>query len=139
MIKDLFTEMTTINDKTIQIDVISNETTETEFLTFTSKLSLTKYLDRLRKNLYKTDVPICINDTIRNITVKFNLDTHPNQKSHSIENRLRGDNLRFNPKSMVRVEKSSRDIKKEQIKSIMRDIRFGDMSLAKNKLSKFFG
>jgi len=47
--------------------------------------------------------------------------------------------LRFNPKSMVRVEKSSKDIKKEQIKSIMRDIRFGDMSLAKNKLSKFFG
>ena len=139
MIKDLFTELTTINDKTIQIDVISNETIETEFLTFTSKLSLTKYLDRLRKNLYKTDVPICINDTIRNITVKFNLDTHPNQKSHSIEKRLRGDNLRFNPKSMVRVEKSSKDIKKEQIKSIMRDIRFGDMSLAKNKLSKFFG
>ena len=57
MIKDLFTELTTINDKTLQIDVISEETTETELLTFTSKLSLTKYLDRLRKNLYKTDVP----------------------------------------------------------------------------------
>ena len=139
MTKDLFTEMTTINDKTIQIDVISNETIETEFLTFTSKLSLTKYLDRLRKNLYKTDVPICINDTIRNITVKFNLDTHPNQKSHSIEKRLRGDNLRFIPKTMVRVEKSSRNIKRERIKSIMRDIRFGDMSLAKDKLNKFFG
>jgi hypothetical protein len=40
---------------------------------------------------------------------------------------------------MVRVEKSSKEIKKERIKSIMRDIRFGDMSLAKNKLSKFFG
>tara|TARA_R110002020_G_scaffold83096_10_gene205843 strand:- start:813 stop:1232 length:420 start_codon:yes stop_codon:yes gene_type:complete len=139
MIKDLFTELTTINDKTLQIDVISEETTETELLTFTSKLSLTKYLDRLRKNLYKTDVPICINDTIRNITVKFNLDTHPTQPSRTIEKRLRDNNLRFNPKSMVRVEKSSRDIKKEQIKSIMRDIRFGDMNLAKNKLSKYFG
>jgi hypothetical protein len=40
---------------------------------------------------------------------------------------------------MVRVEKSSKEIKKERIKSIMRDILFGDMSLAKNKLSKFFG
>ena len=139
MKQDLYTELTTINDKTLQIDVITNETTETELLTFTSKLSLTKYLDRLRKNLYKTDIPICIKDTIRNITVKFNLDTHPTQRSHSIEKRLRGDNLRFNPKSMVRVEKSGKDIKKERIKSIMRDIRFGDMSLAKNKLSKLFG
>ena len=52
---------------------------------------------------------------------------------------MRGDNLRFNPKTMVKVEKSSRDIKREQIKSIMRDIRFGDMSIAKNKLSKLFG
>ena len=139
MKQDLYTELTTINDKTLQIDVITNETTETELLTFTSKLSLTKYLDRLRKNLYKTDIPICIKDTIRNITVKFNLDTHPTQRSHSIEKRLRGDNLRFNPKSMVRVEKSSKDIKRERIKSIMRDIRFGDMSLAKDELSKFFG
>jgi hypothetical protein len=40
---------------------------------------------------------------------------------------------------MVRVEKSGKDIKKERIKSIMRDIRFGDMSIAKNKLSKLFG
>ena len=139
MKQDLYTELTTINDKTLQIDVITKETTETELLTFTSKLSLTKYLDRLRKNLYKTDIPICIKDTLRNITVKFNLDTHPTQRSHSIEKRLRGDNLRFNPKSMVRVEKSSRDIKKERIKSIMRDIRFGDMNIAKDKLSKFFG
>ena len=138
MKQDLFTELTTINDKTIQIDVISNETIETEFLTFTSKLSLTKYLDRLRKNLYKTDVPICIKDTIRNITVKFNLDNEPHKKSHSIEKRLRGDSLRFIPKTMVRVEKSSRNIKRERIKSIMRDIRFGDMRLAKNKLNKFF-
>ena len=138
MKQDLYTELTTINDKTLQIDVITNETTETELLTFTSKLSLTKYLDRLRKNLYKTDIPICIKDTIRNITVKFNLDTHPTQRSHSIEKRLRGDNLRFNPKSMVRVEKSSKEIKKERIKSIMRDIRFGDMSTAKDKLNKFF-
>ena len=138
MNQDLYTELTTINDKTLQIDVITNETTETELLTFTSKLSLTKYLDRLRKNLYKTDIPICIKDTIRNITVKFNLDTHPTQRSHSIEKRLRGDNLRFNPKSMVRVEKSGKDIKKERIKSIMRDIRFGDMSTAKDKLNKFF-
>jgi len=138
MKQDLYTELTTINDKTLQIDVITDQTTETELLTFTSKLSLTKYLDRLRKNLYKTDIPICIKDTIRNITVKFNLDTHPTQRSHSIEKRLRGDNLRFNPKSMVRVEKSGKDIKKERIKSIMRDIRFGDMSTAKDKLNKFF-
>ena len=53
MKQDLYTELTTINNKTLQIDVITNETTETELLTFTSKLSLTKYLDRLRKNLYK--------------------------------------------------------------------------------------
>ena len=139
MNQDLFTELTTINDKTLQIDVYTDNKKETELLTFTSKLSLTKYLDRLRKNLYKTDVPICINDTIRNITVKFNLDTHPNQKSHSIEKRLRGDSLRFIPKTMVKVEKSSRNIKRERIKSIMRDIRFGDMSLAKHKLNKFFG
>ena len=139
MKQDLYTELTTINDKTLQIDVYTGNNIDTEHLTFTSKLSLTKYLDRLRKNLYKTDIPICIKDTIRNITVKFNLDTHPTQQSHSIEKRVRGDNLRFNPKSMVRVEKSSKEIKKERIKSIMRDIRFGDMSLAKNKLSKLFG
>ena len=139
MKQDLYTELTTINDKTLQIDVYTGNNIDTEHLTFTSKLSLTKYLDRLRKNLYKTDIPICIKDTIRNITVKFNLDTHPTQESHSIEKRVRGDNLRFNPKSMVRVEKSGKDIKKERIKSIMRDIRFGDMSTAKDKLSKFFG
>ena len=139
MNQDLYTELTTINDKTLQIDVYTDNNIDTDHLTFTSKLSLTKYLDRLRKNLYKTDIPICIKDTLRNITVKFNLDTHPTQRSHSIEKRLRGDNLRFNPKSMVRVEKAIRDIKKERIKSIMRDIRFGDMSLAKDKLSKFFG
>ena len=139
MKQDLYTELTTINDKTLQIDVYTDNNIDTEHLTFTSKLSLTKYLDRLRKNLYKTDIPICIKDTIRNITVKFNLDTHPTQQSHSIEKRVRGDNLRFNPKSMVRVEKSSKEIKKERIKSIMRDIRFGDMSLAKNKLNKLFG
>ena len=138
MKQDLYTELTTINDKTLQIDVYTGNNIDTEHLTFTSKLSLTKYLDRLRKNLYKTDIPICIKDTIRNITVKFNLDTHPTQESHSIEKRVRGDNLRFNPKSMVRVEKSSKEIKKERIKSIMRDIRFGDMSLAKNKLNKLF-
>jgi hypothetical protein len=139
MNQDLFTELTTINDKTLQIDVYTDNKKETELLTFTSKLSLTKYLDRLRKNLYRTDIPICIKDTLRNITVKFNLDTQPNQKSHSIEKRLRGDSLRFIPKTMVRVEKSSRNIKRERIKSIMRDIRFGDMSLAKDKLNKFFG
>ena len=139
MKQDSYTELTTINDKTLQIDVYTDNNIDTEHLTFTSKLSLTKYLDRLRKNLYKTDIPICIKDTIRNITVKFNLDTHPHQKSHTKEKRLRGDNLRFNPKTMVKVEKSSRDIKREQIKSIMRDIRFGDMSIAKNKLSKLFG
>ena len=138
MNQDLFTELTTINDKTLQIDVYTDNKKETELLTFTSKLSLTKYLDRLRKNLYKTDIPICIKDTLRNITVKFNLDTHPNQKSHSIEKRLRGDSLRFIPKTMVRVEKSSRNIKRERIKSIMRDIRFGDMRQAKDKLNKFF-
>ena len=138
MNQDLFTELTTINDKTLQIDVYTDNKKETELLTFTSKLSLTKYLDRLRKNLYKTDIPICIKDTLRNITVKFNLDTHPNQESHSIEKRLRGDSLRFIPKTMVRVEKSSRNIKRERIKSIMRDIRFGDMRLAKDKLNKFF-
>ena len=75
MKQDLYTELTTINDKTLQIDVYTDNNIDTEHLTFTSKLSLTKYLDRLRKNLYKTDIPICIKDTIRNITVKFNLDT----------------------------------------------------------------
>ena len=139
MNQELYTELTTVDNTTLQIDVITDKTIETELLTFTSKLSLTRYLDRLRKNLYKTDIPICIKDTLRNITVKFNLDTHPTQESHSIEKRVRGDNLRFNPKTMVKVEKSSRDIKREQIKSIMRDIRFGDMSIAKNKLSKLFG
>jgi len=52
---------------------------------------------------------------------------------------LRDDSLRFIPKTMVKVEKSSRNIKRERIKSIMRDIRFGDMSIAKHKLNKFFG
>ena len=139
MNQELYTELTTVDNTTLQIDVITDKTIETELLTFTSKLSLTRYLDRLRKNLYKTDIPICIKDTLRNITVKFNLDTQPHKKSHTEEKRMRGDNLRFNPKTMVKVEKSSRDIKREQIKSIMRDIRFGDMSIAKNKLSKLFG
>ena len=139
MNQELYTELTTVDNTTLQIDVITDKTIETELLTFTSKLSLTRYLDRLRKNLYKTDIPICIKDTLRNITVKFNLDTQPHQKSHTKEKRLRSDNLRFNPKTMVKVEKSSRDIKREQIKSIMRDIRFGDMSIAKEKLSRLFG
>ena len=139
MNQELYTELTTVDDTTLQIEVITDKTTETEILTFTSKLSLTRYLDRLRKNLYKTDIPICIKDTLRNITVKFNLDTQPHQKSHTTEKRLRGDNLRFKPKTMVKVEKSSRDIKRDKIKSIMRDIRFGDMSIAKEKLSRLFG
>ena len=139
MNQELYTELTTVDDTTLQIEVITDKTTETEILTFTSKLSLTRYLDRLRKNLYKTDIPICIKDTLRNITVKFNLDTQPHQKSHTKEKRLRGDNLRFKPKTMVKVDKSSRDIKRDKIKSIMRDIRFGDMSIAKEKLSRLFG
>jgi hypothetical protein len=55
MNKKPFTEITTLNNKTIKIDVYTENEVTSETLTFTSKLSLTKYLDRLRKNLHKTD------------------------------------------------------------------------------------
>ena len=111
----------------------------TETLTFTSKLSLTKYLDRLRKNLYKTDIPLCIVDTIRNITTKFNLTELTSEVAQKLNHQQkRSDKLRFIPKTMVKVEKSSKDIRKDRIKDILRDIRFGDLNQAKHKLDKYF-
>ena len=50
----------------------------------------------------------------------------------------RSDKLRFIPKTMVKVEKSSKDIRKQRIKDIMRDIQFGDINQAKHKLDKYF-
>ena len=68
------TEIITIDDTTLEIKVYTEENTTSKIITFTSKLSLTKYIDRLRKNLYKTDIPLSIIDTIRNITLKFNIN-----------------------------------------------------------------
>ena len=44
----------------------------------------------------------------------------------------------FIPPTMVKVEKSSKDIRKERIKDILKDLQFGDISQAKNKLDKYF-
>ena len=133
------TEITTINDKTLKIEVYTENNSTSEIITFTSKLSLTNYIDRLRKNLYKTDIPLIIVDTIRNTTLKFNITEQTKETTEHLKNQVkRGDSLRFRPKTMVSVEKSDKNIKKDRIKDILRDIRFGDMSQAKLKLDKYF-
>ncbi len=139
MNKKPFTEITTLNNKTIKIDVYTENEVTSETLTFTSKLSLTKYLDRLRKNLHKTDIPLCIIYTVRNITTKFNLTELNSEVAQKLNHQQkRSDKLRFIPKTMVKVEKSSKDIRKDRIKDILRDIRFGDLNQAKHKLDKYF-
>jgi len=139
MKEQLYTELRTISNTELQIEVITDKTINSEVLEFESKNSLLKYIDRLRKNLHTTDMSLCIIDNIRNITYKFNLDNTEHQKSHTKEKRLRGDNLRFIPKTMVKVEKSSKDIKKEKIESIMIDISVGNLQVAKDELEKLFG
>ena len=139
MNKQPFTEITTINDKTLKIEVFTDDNSTTEEITFTSKISLTNYIDRLRKNLYKTDIPVCIIDTIRNTTLKFNMTEKSQEVAQSLNHKLkRSDKLRFIPPTMVKVEKSSKDIRKERIKDILKDLQFGDISQAKNKLDKYF-
>ena len=73
MNKQPFTEITTVNDTTLKIEVFTDNDSTTEEITFTSKISLTNYIDKLRKNLYKVKIPVCIIDTIRNTTLKFNM------------------------------------------------------------------
>ncbi len=133
------TEIITIDDTTLEIKVYTEENTTSKIITFTSKLSLTKYIDRLRKNLYKTDIPLSIVDTIRNITLKFNITEQSEEVTQDLNHQVKkSDKLRFIPKTMVKVEKSSKDIKKERIKEILRDIQFGDMKEAQHKLDKYF-
>jgi len=146
------TEIITIDDTTLEIKVYTEENTTSEIITFTSKLSLTKYIDRLRKNLSKqidkktgeviqpqTDIPLSIIDTIRNITLKFNITEQSEEVTQDLNHQVKkSDKLRFIPKTMVKVEKSSKDIKKERIKEILRDIQFGDMKEAQHKLDKYF-
>ena len=139
MKEELYTELRTISNKELQIEVITDKTINSEVLEFTSKNSLLKYIDRLRKNLHKTDMSVCIIDDIRNITYKFNLDNTEHKVAHTKFKRLRGDSLRFIPKSMVKVEKSSKDIKKEIIERIMIDISVGNLQVAKDELEKLFG
>ena len=139
MKEELYTELRTISNTELQIEVITDKTINSEVLEFESKNSLLKYIDRLRKNLHTTNMSLCIIDDIRNITYKFNLDNTEHQESHTVEKRLRGDNLRFIPKTMVKVEKSSKDIKKEKIESIMMDISVGNLEVAKDELEKLFG
>ena len=139
MNKQPFTEITTINDKTLKIEVFTDDNSTTEEITFTSKISLTNYIDRLRKNLYKTDIPVCIIDTIRNTTLKFNMTERSQEVTQNLNHKLkRSDKLRFIPPTMVKVEKSSKDIRKERIKDILKDLQFGDISQAKDKLDKYF-
>ena len=139
MNKNPTTEIITIDDTTLEIKVYTEENTTSKIITFTSKLSLTKYIDRLRKNLYKTDIPLSIVDTIRNITLKFNITEQSEEVTQDLNHQVKkSDKLRFIPKTMVKVEKSSKDIKKERIKEILRDIQFGDMKEAQHKLDKYF-
>ena len=114
-----YTEFETLDSQTLQVKIITDKITESEILTFTSEISLTKYIDRLRSNLNGTDVPIVILDNVRNLTFKLNFDTHPILKSKSIEKRVRGDNLRFIPKTMVSVSKTNKTIKTEKLRKIM--------------------
>tara|TARA_R100001480_G_scaffold96176_2_gene101202 strand:+ start:196 stop:660 length:465 start_codon:yes stop_codon:yes gene_type:complete len=152
MNKEPFTEITTIDDTTVKIEVFTDDDSTTEKITFTSKLSLTNYIDRLRKNLSKQideetgeiiqpqiNIPLCIIDTIRNTTLKFNMTEQSQEVTQNLNHQTkRSDKLRFIPKTMVKVEKSSKDIRKERIKEIMRDIKFGDINQAKHKLDKYF-
>ena len=139
MNKQPFTEITTVNDTTLKIEVFTDNDSTTEEITFTSKISLTNYIDKLRKNLYKVKIPVCIIDTIRNTTLKFNMTEQNQEVTQNLNHQpKRSDKLRFIPKTMVKVEKSSKDIKKERIKDIMRDIRFGDINQAKHKMDKYF-
>ena len=139
MNKQPFTEITTVNDTTLKIEVFTDNDSTTEEITFTSKISLTNYIDKLRKNLYKVKIPVCIIDTIRNTTLKFNMTEQNQEVTQNLNHQpKRSDKLRFIPKTMVKVEKSSKDIKKQRIKDIMRDIRFGDINQAKHKMDKYF-
>ena len=114
-----YTEFRTIDNKTLRVKIITDNITESEILTFTSKLSLINYIDRLRNNLNGTDVPIVILDTVRNLTFKLNFNTQPLSKSKSIEKRVRGENLRYIPKTMVSVSKTNKTIKTEKLRKIM--------------------
>ena len=116
---DYYTEFKTLDDTTIQVKIITDNITESQIITFTSKLSLTNYIDRLRKNMNGELIPIVILDNVRNLTFKLNFDTQPLPKSKSIEKRVRGDNLRFIPKTMVSVSKTNKTIKSEKLRSIM--------------------
>ena len=139
MNKQPFTEITTVNDTTLKIEVFTDNDSTTEEITFTSKISLTNYIDKLRKNLYKVKIPVCIIDTIRNTTLKFNMTEQNQEVTQNLNHQpKRSDKLRFIPKTMVKVEKSSKDIKKQRIKDIMRDIQFGDINQAKHKMDKYF-
>ena len=60
-----YTEFKTLDSQTLQVKIITDKITESEILTFTSEISLTKYIDRLRSNLNGTDVPIVILDTVQ--------------------------------------------------------------------------
>ena len=113
------TEFETLDSQSLQVTIITDNITESEILTFTSEISLTKYIDRLRSNLNGTEVPIVILDNVRNLTFKLNFNTQPLSKSKSIEKRVRGDNLRFIPKTMVSVSKTNKTIKSEKLRSIM--------------------
>ena len=114
-----YTEFETLDSQSLQVTIITDNITESEILTFTSKLSLINYIDRLRNNLNGTDVPIVILDNVRNLMFKLNFDTQPLSKSKSVEKRVRGDNLRFIPKTMVSVSNTNKTIKTEKLRKIM--------------------
>ena len=130
---DYYTEFKTLDNQTLQLKVITDNITETDIITFTSKLSLIKYIDRLRKNLSKqidketgeiiqtqTKIPLCIIDTIRNITTRFNLTEQSQKVTQELSNQLkRSDRLRFIPKTMVSVSKTDKTIKSEKLQKIM--------------------
>ena len=114
-----YTEFKTLDSQTIQVKIITDNITKSQIITFTSKLSLINYIDRLRKNMNGELIPIVILDNVRNLTFKLNFDTQPLPKSKSIEKRVRGDNLRFIPKTMVSVSKTNKTIKTEKLRKIM--------------------
>ena len=147
-----YTQLTTLDNQTLQIEVFTGEKSNAKTLTFTSKLSLTNYIDRLRKTTCKhvnketgeitppeITYPLCIIDNVRNMTFKFNMTEQSQKTSVQLSHKVtRSDNLRFRPPTMVKVEKSSKDIRKERIQDIVRDIEFGDLDQAKHKLDKYF-
>ena len=130
---DYYTEFKTLDNQTLQLKVITDNITETDIITFTSKLSLIKYIDRLRKNLSKqidketgeiiqtqTKIPLCIIDTIRNITTRFNLTEQSQKVTQELSKQLkRSDRLRFIPKTMVSVSNTNKTIKTEKLQKIM--------------------